>query len=1701
MRNVIKNVLIVLFLMLGITAMAQQKIQLHPTGNSKFVKSDMSSLKATFSFSVLEAQDYKCKEGDFSAITLPNTVIGGNVGDPEIPVVNKLIAVPVGATPRIEVKSYNVEEYNLDDYGIKTLVPRQPSLRKDKKPEDVPFVYNKANYQKKVLNSAPTAVVEVVGTMRGVRLGRLTIEPVSYDPTNNKLRVFNDIDVEVSFEGADTRGTEDLLAETYSPYFDVVYNQLFNSNVIKSVYEDHPDLYTTPVKMLVVTTATYANSTPFQEWLTWKKQKGFDVDVQTVANNATAATIKNTIYSRYNANHPTFLVLVGDETVVTCYQLWNYGSSAGNSATDLEYASVDGDIYHDMFLSRMPVSSVTELGYLVHKTLTYEKYTMSDPSYLSNVLLIAGEDATWAPRVGRPTINYAADNYFNAAHGFANVHKYVTSNYNGCYNYLSSGVGFANYTAHGDIQMWYSPQFTNDNVNALTNNDKYFWAMGNCCLTANFKNATSNKLSFGEAMVRAANKGAFGYIGSVPESYWYEDYYFGVGATSIMNQTPTQAQTKTGVYDAMFNDTGFNTLNAVPFVGNLAVSYAYSGSYSNSSTSGCSEEYYWRAYQCFGDGSVMPYLTQPAANTVNHANTIIIGAPTFTVSADPSSYVSITKNNEILGVAQVPEAGTVEVPINGLVAPGEVMVVITRQQRQPYITTIQAIAPDGPYLTLDSFEPNTAHVGDATDLSLTFKNVGIDATSGITTITLTPNDDNVTVESGQGTLNVMAAETTATVTGLQISIAEGVADGTVVSLHYAAVCGEETWEGDFNVTATDAVLEYKGMTWDASFEPGETLTVTAKFKNVGHFQATNAKVTASSTSGYVSIAEPTVNIGTVEVDGEVTAQFAITIDANCPETAQLPLTFEMTADGGLTAQGEEALKNTCIVYFDLADSYSGNDGWNGATLVVSFDDGTPTQNLTIPNGASSAQHALEIGNGVHVTLTWTKGSYDNECSFTVSYGEGMVIYQMPANSNPTSGLLYQFDCNCAAATQAFTVTVASENTNHGTVSGGGEFTFGQTCTVTATPASGYMFTGWTWKGNLVSNSAQYTFNVTSDMNLVAHFAEGLMIGDGGTATNDYLPTYNYYKYSLTEQIYTATELGEAGTITGIAFYNAGAEKTRTLDLYLKNTTKAKFSSKTDWVKVNASDKVFSGSVTMTSDGWTMITFTTPFEYDGTSNVVLVTDDNTGNYTNSPHMSCRVFSAASQAIYIYDDNTNFNPSSPPTSGSNYALLSQKNQLVVTKQTSSSEPVTITVSANPEEGGTVTGGGEYQSGETCTVTATPNGEYVFAGWTEDGTLVSSDMSYSFTATADRNLVANFIIAIEIGTDVASHTYLPSYCSYKYSMTEQIYTAEELGTAGKITSIAFYNKGPEKTRSYDFYMKATTKSEFADKTDWIAVAESDKVFSGSVTMTSGGWTYITFTTPFVYNGSSNVVFVAVDNSGEGSDSPYMSCSTFSTTTKQAHYMFRDVNGAYDPTAPATQTSSNGLLSSKNHILISKEPTDVPPCAVPTDLSVSDITDNSAVVSWQGEAAGYTLQFMRYVDDATMQNETAWTTVSDVTSPYTLNELESGAPYVTRVKAVCGANSESDWTEAVQFTTILMGDANGNGGIDIGDAVCIVNYVVGQPNTTFNAIAADLNHNGQIDVGDAVMVVNIVVGVNKDTPYAPAMIRKEDRNKRDPQ
>lgn len=82
----------------------------------------------------------------------------------------------------------------------------------------------------------------------------------------------------------------------------------------------------------------------------------------------------------------------------------------------------------------------------------------------------------------------------------------------------------------------------------------------------------------------------------------------------------------------------------------------------------------------------------------------------------------------------------------------------------------------------------------------------------------------------------------------------------------------------------------------------------------------------------------------------------------------------------------------------------------------------------------------------------------------------------------------------------------------------------------------------------------------------------------------------------------------------------------------------------------------------------------------------------------------------------------------------------------------EDYTIILSANPSNGGTVTGDGSYQQGQSCTVTATANDGYTFTNWTENGVEVSTEPSHTFTVTGDRTLVANFaVIMVEISATV--------------------------------------------------------------------------------------------------------------------------------------------------------------------------------------------------------------------------------------------------------------------------------------------------------------------------------------------------------------
>ena len=883
------------------------------------------SFDATFSFSEIQSRQISTEKGIFSEITIPQTFPTGNEGDPELPAARKLIAIPQGATPRVVVKHFDETVYNLDQYNIKTIYPLQPSVRKDMKPEDIKFVYNAQAYATKGFEKRPIAQVNVLGNMRGMRIGSLTVNPVVYDPSTNTIKVRNNIEVEVVFDGADVAATKSIYNSTYSIYFEPVYKQMFN----RDVYGDHPDLYSTPIHMLVIAPDSYSDA--LQPWIAWKTMKGFYVDVHYTSETGTTYTaIKNFVYDKYNTGVsqgavPTFLVLIGDTP-----QIPNTTGSSSQKVTDLYYSSVDGDDFPDMYCSRMCCSTPTELSNVIEKILCYEKVE-GDTAYLAKALLIAGADASWNPQVGQPTVNYGTQYHFNADHGYTDVYAYLTS-YNNCYSHLNTGVGLVNYTAHGSETGWYSPALSVSDVNSFTNLNKYFLAIGNCCLAADFG---YSGVCFGEAMIRAHQKGAYTYIGSCPSTYWYEDYYWSVGATNVFSQTPTPQNSSTGMYDILNWDTAFNTTNSMMFLGNLAVCYAHDGSYQGS----VSSQYYWQAYHCLGDGSVMPFCGAPSSNTISHMAIVPIGMNYYEVSAKPGSMVAISKDGVLYGTAVVGESGTVNVPLNPVItSAGNAYVVVTRHNTLPSIEEVPCAALNGPYLIGNGWTINDANNDGAFDYSETgtigysIKNVG-STTAENTIATVSTDDPYVTFTVASSNFGNIDANGIKTVdNAFTVTVAPNAPNNHKVVCTVTMTSSDTLWTTtiDFTLHAPDISLLSNGV--EGELLPGETLNITATFINNGNADITNASGVYSTTCPYITVNTITpVVYGNIPAHGgTATGAFSITVSADAPFGTVIPSIINITADHNYTYAGEfEPFIDICNV---AINNYPYTEGFEDSEL-------------------------------------------------------------------------------------------------------------------------------------------------------------------------------------------------------------------------------------------------------------------------------------------------------------------------------------------------------------------------------------------------------------------------------------------------------------------------------------------------------------------------------------------------------------------------------------------------------------------------------------------------------------------------------------------------------------------------------------------------------------------------------------------------
>ncbi len=147
----------------------------------------------------------------------------------------------------------------------------------------------------------------------------------------------------------------------------------------------------------------------------------------------------------------------------------------------------------------------------------------------------------------------------------------------------------------------------------------------------------------------------------------------------------------------------------------------------------------------------------------------------------------------------------------------------------------------------------------------------------------------------------------------------------------------------------------------------------------------------------------------------------------------------------------------------------------------------------------------------------------------------------------------------------------------------------------------------------------------------------VVIGTGTYQING-VPTYGYYAYDWSQNIYTSNEIGTSGTITKVAFKVVNTSSGITYNnqkLYLGTTSNSAFSSAGYQTPTTLGlTEVYSGNITYIN-GWVELTLTTPFVYSQGSNLIIALENRHGiNYNSYPNFECSTIST-NQTRYYYN----------------------------------------------------------------------------------------------------------------------------------------------------------------------------------------------------------------------------------------------------------------------------------------------------------------------------------------------------------------------------------------------------------------------------------------------------------------------------------
>jgi subtilisin-like proprotein convertase family protein len=638
----------------------------------------------------------------YARVRVPGLWFTLDRGQPELPFISSSLIIPDSGTPEVRIVESRWVEVASDP-----VLPSKGNILRTEDPEQISYAFGDA-YTTGGVFPAEAAQLGDPYIMRDYRGVNLRLYPLRWDADRGLLLALESITLEVTTSGSG--GVNEKLPRIQTAIdtqFNNIYQRSFDNFDTAAKY----NLVPVDGNLLVVCNDAFMGT--IQPFVEWKREKGMTVEViSTGSVGGTTTGIKNAIQTRYDsAEGLTYVILVGDLAQVPTYS----GTYEG-ADDDTRYANCEGgDLYPDLFVSRISASNPEDVLVQTNKFIRYERDPDAGGTWYAKAAGLASSEGS-PPDHERA--NWLRDDLL--AYGFTHVDQIYQLEGDSTAEIaaaVNEGRSLLNYIGHGSGTSWSNPYFQNNDASNLSNGWMNPWILDVSCSNGDF----SMNECFAEAWMRsgtsAAPNGAVAMYSASTSTPWVPPCVMQAEAVDLL--VADQA----------------NVIGSLCYHGMMQVLDTYPGSEGTQLV---------EQYNIFGDCTLQVRTATPVEPAVSHSGAVALGSTVFPVETGVAgTRVSIYSNGILHGTGVADETGHCDLQLTEpVVVGGEVLLTLTGYNLLTYREYIPAVVP-----VVVDIQPSSIPVGQTTlvtvtltdppamstqDVTVTISGYGTDTLQGVT---------------------------------------------------------------------------------------------------------------------------------------------------------------------------------------------------------------------------------------------------------------------------------------------------------------------------------------------------------------------------------------------------------------------------------------------------------------------------------------------------------------------------------------------------------------------------------------------------------------------------------------------------------------------------------------------------------------------------------------------------------------------------------------------------------------------------------------------------------------------------------------------------------------------------------------------------------------------------------------------------------